>query len=321
MSKRTKIWLIAGASLTLLGIIAFVGAMTFMKWDFKKLSTKDYVTNTYDITEKYKGISVITDTADVVFLPSNDSKTTVVCYEQVNTVHNVSVKNGVLTIEIKDTRKWYEHIGIGFDSQKITVKLPASEYGALSVKSSTGKVTIPKDFGFESVSVVNSTGGVECLASATGKVSVKVSTGHITLREMKAGSLDLEVSTGKISLSSVECENDVKITVSTGDTSLVGLRCGSFYSKGTTGDILLSNVTVAGKMSVERSTGDIELERSDAAELFLKTSTGDVEGTLASDKVFFYDTDTGEVELPKTTTGGKCEIKTDTGDIEIDIVK
>ena len=42
-------------------------------------------------------------------------------------------------------------------------------------------------------------------------------------------------------------------------------------------------------------------------------------GSLLSDKVFITETDTGNVNIPKTTDGGKCEIKTDTGDIKIKI--
>ena len=38
---------------------------------------------------------------------------------------------------------------------------------------------------------------------------------------------------------------------------------------------------------------------------------------LFSDKIFFASTDTGSVNVPKTTTGGRCEITTDTGDIDI----
>jgi DUF4097 and DUF4098 domain-containing protein YvlB len=120
---------------------------------------------------------------------------------------------------------------------------------------------------------------------------------------------------------STSVSGNVQLDVTTGDVWLDGVTCGSLASVGDTGDVLLKRVIVAGEMKVERSTGDVELDASDAATILIRTSTGDVEGTLASDKVFFYDTDTGEVELPKTTTGGKCEIKTDTGDIEIDIVK
>ena len=49
------------------------------------------------------------------------------------------------------------------------------------------------------------------------------------------------------------------------------------------------------------------------------TDTGDVKGTLLSDKIFFAETKTGRKDVPKTTAGGKCEIKTDTGDIIISV--
>ena len=65
MSKITKMWLIIGTSLVLIGCIIFVGVMSILKWDFTKLSTGKYETNHYEITEKFKNISIITDTADV----------------------------------------------------------------------------------------------------------------------------------------------------------------------------------------------------------------------------------------------------------------
>lgn len=46
---------------------------------------------------------------------------------------------------------------------------------------------------------------------------------------------------------------------------------------------------------------------------------GNVKGTLLTNKVFITHTDTGRVNVPKTVTGGKCEINTDTGNIKIDI--
>ena len=55
--------------------------------------------------------------------------------------------------------------------------------------------------------------------------------------------------------------------------------------------------------------------------MYLETDTGDVTGTLLSNKIFMYDTDTGDVSLPSVMSGGKCQIETDTGDIEISIVE
>jgi len=69
----------------------------------------------------------------------------------------------------------------------------------------------------------------------------------------------------------------------------------------------------------ESDTGDVKFDGCDAAEIFVETDTGDVKGSLLTDKIFIVQTDTGSVDVPKTATGGKCEITTSTGDINISI--
>ena len=90
-------------------------------------------------------------------------------------------------------------------------------------------------------------------------------------------------------------------------------------SSGNTGDIVLDNVITEEKLSLERSTGDVRFESCDAAEIFVKTDTGDVTGTLLTDKVFLAQSNTGELAVPNSVVGGRCEISTNTGDIKIDI--
>ena len=51
----------------------------------------------------------------------------------------------------------------------------------------------------------------------------------------------------------------------------------------------------------------------------IETDTGDVDGTLLSDKLFLTETSTGDIRVPNTADGGICDIKTDTGDIKIAI--
>ena len=51
----------------------------------------------------------------------------------------------------------------------------------------------------------------------------------------------------------------------------------------------------------------------------MKTNTGNITGTLVTDKVFLAHTDTGRIRVPTTTTGGRCELTTDTGNILLDI--
>ena len=81
----------------------------------------------------------------------------------------------------------------------------------------------------------------------------------------------------------------------------------------------MKNVIASEKFFIERDTGDIELEGIDAAEISIKTSTGDVEGWVLSEKVFIPKSSTGDIDVPKTVNGGRCEITTSTGDIEISI--
>ena len=297
MRKTTKIWLIIAVSLVLVGCIIFTGVMSALKWDFRKLSTVKYQTNLYEITENFDDISIKTDTADIIFAVSDDGKCKVECYEDEKEKHSVTVQENTLVINIVNQKSWYDYIGINFGSPKITVYLPKTEYTLLVIKTSTGDIEIPKDFKFQNVDISLSTGDVDFYASASELIKIKASTGDISLENMSAGSLD--------------------ITVSTGDVDLKNIECNSILSSGSTGDIHLKNVIAKEEFSIKRSTGDVKFNGCDAGEITIETDTGDVTGSLLSEKVFVTKTSTGKINVPNTVTGGKCEIKTDTGDIKI----
>ncbi len=320
MKKGFIICSIIGASLILAGILLFLGVMSVMRWDFWKLSTDQYETNTYAVEDAFEGITVETTTADVAFLPSADGACRVVCYEDVKLKHAVSVSEGTLEVKAVDTRKWYDYISVfSFKNPTVTVYLPAGDYAALSVKVNTGDVEIPSDFSFASANILSSTGGVSFLASVTGDTTVKTSTGGIHVKNMTAGSLSLSVSTGRVEVSSVICEGDLSVCVDTGKARLSDVSCKNLSSTGDTGDLKLMRVSATENFDIKRDTGDVELEACDASEIYIKTSTGDVEGSLLSEKIFFTKTSTGDVEVPKTMSGGRCEIITSTGDVEIEI--
>ena len=126
-------------------------------------------------------------------------------------------------------------------------------------------------------------------------------------------------STGRITAKTIVCEGDIKVTVNTGDVKILDSVCKSLFTEGDSGDLFAENLIAKERFVIERDTGDVTLEKCDAAEIYIDTSTGDVWGVLLSDKTFFVETDTGEIEIPRGTSGGRCEIKTGTGDIEIEI--
>ena len=294
MRKATMVWLIVAASLILAGCIMFVGAMSATDWKWSGFSTDKYASNEHKISEAFENISINTSTADIKLIPCAESESRVVCYERDKLTHSVTVKDGTLSVELKDTREWYDHIGIYWEAPKIDVYIPAGQYIALTVTDSTGDVNIPKDFSFEKIEVNSDTGEVRNFADASS-IKIDTSTGDITLEGVSAGSLKLRTSTGDIWLSTVECEGDVSITVSTGDAYIRALKCKNLLSEGSTGDITLTDTVATEKFSIKRSTGEVELERCDAAEIYITTDTGDVEGSLLSDKVFIVKTDTGDV--------------------------
>lgn len=314
-------WIVIAIILILIGTILFAGVMIMMKWDFTKLSTNNFVTEKYEFEDEVKNITIVTDTADIVFQQSENSKITATCFEQENVKHLVEIKESTLEIKLNDTRKWYEHIGINFKSPQITVELPQGAYGDILVKSQTGKIELPQNFSFENIEISGNTGDVTSYASAKENIKIKTSTGKINVENVTARNFDFSISTGKVTISDSSCTENLKIEVSTGKTLLTNVNCKSLTTNGATGDIELNNVIAAEKFFIERSTGKVTFDRCDAQEISVKTDTGDVKGTLLSDKFFIAETDTGKVNVPKTTSGGTCEISTDTGDIKIELIQ
>ena len=254
--------------------------------------------------------------------PSEDGVCRVVCHENEKEQHHVRVEGDTLLIE-KDKKSIWQFVFVNFgawtDTPSVTVYLPETEYKALSIDASTGDADIPSDFRFESIRVKVSTGDIKCEASADGEINLRASTGGISLTGVSAGEANLTTSTGGIQAMDVICGGHMETKVSTGRTTLENVICEGLTSTGDTGSISMTRVIVSGELNVERDTGSVRFEECDAGTIFVETDTGDVTGTLLTEKIFITDTDTGSVDVPKTISGGRCEISTDTGDIRIQI--
>ena len=131
----------------------------------------------------------------------------------------------------------------------------------------------------------------------------------------------MTASTGSVSAKGVTCTGDITVKVSTGRLNAENVSSKSFTSTGSTGSASLKNVIAEESFSVKRSTGSIKLDGCDAASIVISTDTGNITGTLLSEKNFIASSDTGNISVPDTHTGGRCELTTDTGDIKISIKK
>lgn len=321
--KRTKEWLTCAAVLLILGALLFAAVMTAYRWDFTRLGTGHFVTNTYEIAEDFSSIRLDVETSDIILKAQSGTVCKVVCHEPENRSHSVGVKNDTLTVLAADNRerKWYDYIGIGFDSPKITVYLPKTEYSKLVITGSTGDVEIPKELSFDSIDVSLSTGDVGLFAASAGEVTVKTSTGDILASGTEAEEMTLCATTGDVTVLAVTCTGNLAADVTTGEVTVTDTVCRKFSSCGSTGDLSLQNVCAETRLCAERKTGDVILNTSDAEQISVKTTTGDVTGSLLSEKVFITETSAGSVDVPKNASGGKCEISTTTGDIRIVLAK
>ncbi len=302
MSKDKKILLIAAVSLLIVGSIIFAGAMAALGFDFMALSTQRYETNTYEISEDFDNISIDVPTAEILFAVSDDEKCHVQCLEQERLKHSVSVKDETLVINTVDTQKWYDHIGLFGGNNKLTISLPKSAYASLSIDTDIGNVKIPAEFAFESVRIKGSTADIACRASASDNMEIITDTGNIHVDYSVAGAIRLTAGTGNINIRAIG-----------------GAVCKSFYAVSDTGNITARNVVAENDFQAKSDTGNVNFEGCDAGSITIKTDIGDITGTLLSEKVFITKTDLGDVDVPKTASGGRCEVTTDVGDIRISV--
>lgn len=302
MSNTAKIWLIIAACLTVLGILICIGALAMTHWNISGFSNVELTTITHEVKESFDNISIDVETADIVFKPADNGQCKVDCYDSEKNPYTVSVQENTLNITTDNSANWSERLRFfSFKSPKITVFLPAKEYKQLSLSTDTGDVEIPGDFSFAGVTINGATSDVDCRASASDNMEIHSTTGDISLGSLSADNIDIAVTTGDVKMQDVTAQGDVTV-------------------KTTTGDITLKNTVSAKAFSFTGVSCDIQFDLCDAAQITVKTVTGDITGTLCSDKAFTAKSSSGDVDVPNTTDGGKCELTTNTGDIHIRIV-
>ena len=284
MKKAMKIWLMIAAILSVVGLTVCTISLVGVGFDFEKIDTVNEVTGVYYPDGEFDTVVAELDTADIRFLSSEDGEVKVVCHEREDIRHSVLVQDGKLTIREVDNRSWFEVLtGFYFGREEITVYLPKDMVCGLNVETDTGDVTLDNVLTYD-------------------LVYIATDTGDILLKNSSLGTTGLTTDTGEVVISSVEFSGALGIFTDTGD-------------------IEMKNMTAFWDLMIEADTGDIEFERIDARNISIETNTGDVEGTLLSGKVFDVKTVTGDKEIPVSASGGACKIRTDTGDIKIDIVK
>ena len=237
----------------------------------------------------------------------------------------VSVGDGEIFFEMR--RKLLNFDWFGKNKRTITVIPPKSFSGSLDINVSTG--VIEADLSGVTVNNFssNATTGDTKISNITtvGNVEFHCSTGRIKASTINAGgSLDIKCTTGGIETENATIGGNLVAEGTTGSIKLLNVKAKAMVIKETTGDATLD--VDCNDLNVKSSTGKINFTVKNAAKIAVKCTTGDIKGLIYGDLTEFdvyYDTDTGDCNLPVQTVGkGKSiKVETTTGDINVKFEK
>ena len=265
--KKTIIWIaITFCLLLVASVVLYSLSITF------KLET-----NEYEIKETFENIKIITDTADIDFVLSENLNTLIICEEHQNIKHSVNIKDNTLLIEVDDNRKWYEHLGIS--TSKITIYLPKNEYDELITESDTGNIRI-KSINANKFDLSTDTGNIHINSINANKLDLSTDTGNLKIVNIKCKNLFSTSDTGNILLENVIASENFKIETDTGNVKFKDSDASDIFVKTDTGNVT-GNLLTDKVIFAESETGDIDVPKVMADEKCeIITETGDIKITI-----------------------------------------
>ena len=252
---------------------------------------------TYEINNTYSNVLIDIKHCDLYLYKSENLDNKIVCTENDKITFNITNENGVLSINLIDNRNFYQKL-FNFKSLKVELFLTNEMIKLLDVNNDTGDIEVNSGFKIEDFRIKNSTGNINLFSNDINK-------------------LNIETSTGDVKLENGEIKEEFNIVCDTGDISIINIKCVKLDIKISTGNTKLHNTIVNNDLFIESSTGNIQFDSFDAKNIYISTSTGNVKGTILTEKIFNCHSSTGNVYHPNTYTGGICEIRTSTGNIDI----
>lgn len=317
MKKSKKIALIVATILVAVGLAVFFGAVAAMDFDFTKLNTVSLQTSTYEIEDAFHHIAIDEAGCDVNFYLSDDGTCKVICRDSEYITYTVHVNEDTLHIKQEDSRKWYQQINLSLgksETAEIRIYLPKSDYQSLDAALQSGDIVVPEGFHFESANIRSSSGNIQILSTVSEMLTANATSGDIWVANAAPTNLTAQSSSGDIGLEYVDAGN-LQLTATSGDLHLFNVHAQTISANTTSGEIELADVLADESIHIKSTSGDAALQHCDAETLRIQTTSGDVSGTLLTEKVYLTDTASGDVDVPRSASGGTCEISTTSGDI------
>ncbi|MCD7728284.1 MAG: DUF4097 domain-containing protein [Ruminococcus sp.] len=295
--NRTVKWFIAAGILIAAGIIALGVSFVVSGFDVSAFSSESEMTEREETFSAgtVSSISINADFKDVEITSSEDNNIVVSCYESERVTFSTKVSDeGKLSIEVSDSRNWYDYILPTFsfaeeNTNSLIIALPDMALDSLKVETSSGNISSSK------VSY-----------SPIDNCSIYSDTGDIELSNIESG-LEITSSCGNITVSDAVLSNGDGITLNTskGDIELSGIEASCIDARTSTGNIVASDISsydsfaiVSEHLKFNSDSGDIKLSKIKARSVEANTESGDIEGDEISP---YYYTSCQEVEFSSSS--------------------
>ncbi len=343
MKKTKKCALFIALVMLIAGAVIFFIAFAVSGFNFKNLSTEKITTQNFEIKEPFQRISISSYEYDLNILKSEDEKCRVIFTGNEKQSLMCDVKDKELVIDLHNTKKWYENIGLTFqfafpDDTGITVYLPEKEYEALSASSYSGGIDIGSGFSFGEANFDTTSGNIKASGMTAQKLDIQSYSGKIDISEISASDIiNIGTQSGAINAENIKT-NNAAIDSHSGKVSLENLIAkGSLSAETQSGNVVLNgsadsvtvntysgrvsfeNVVAETSLSAETQSGNVVFNGCDAGEITVNTYSGGVSGTLLSDKIFVTRTYSGSINVPISSGTEICTISTQSGNINISV--
>ena len=319
MKMFVKVTLIIAAILIGLGIITL--ALSYFLGVQKNAGNFETKERKYDVSDTFSSLDIDCIQSKLIICESDDGLCHVTCIETDNITHTVGVAGGVLSIKQNDTRTWFQRLWFFNDLDiSLTVYLPLGSYDELTVKNTSGGVSAEGGFDFANAVIANVSGRVSLKADVKANATISNTSGSISVSGIHGQNVTITSVSGGITLSDIHANKVLRIGQTSGSTELSDISCGTLNIKTVSGKTELKNTIAETSMRIDGVSGKVHLDGCDSADIYIEVVSGKVEAVLLSGKVFTTHTTSGSINVPENSTdSGKCEIKTISGGIEVEI--
>lgn len=309
--------------------------------NFPEKTTFGDTLRTYTAESNICGVVADCGPADFQILPSETGTCRVECTENETVRYAVTTENSVLHIRRADSRTVFSFFKFyrAQRSEPVRVYLPQGAYKSLEVNTTSGDISVPAGYTFDTASLHGLSGDIACCA-ACGLLSAHTASGDIALKNIKCGAAELCAASGDVTLENIKLGKNSRIETASGKVQITNLEAGELNIEAASGNVKINNATCAAlqvgtasgdaeltrtvsasTMEISTASGSIRLQSCDAASLALESHSGNITGTLNTGKIFRTSSISGKIDVPLNSGEGLCKIETRSGSIRIKIAE